>query len=151
MDSGSARAVALMSIHPRFVDRILEGTKRVEFRKTPFRLPVSHVVIYSTGPVRKVVGLFEVDSVEVDEPHKFWKKYERVSGVEKKEFDDYYDGRTQGAAIRIGKVFRLDTPLALDRAAGLSRPPQSFRYLKPRIIQRLLERVALGSAPARGS
>ncbi|WP_369009144.1 ASCH domain-containing protein, partial [Escherichia coli] len=46
----------LLSIKPEFAEKILNGTKRFEFRKGIFKNPqISTVVIYATMPLGKVV------------------------------------------------------------------------------------------------
>ena len=50
--------VALLSIHPVYAQGIIDGRKTVEFRRRAFGKSVTHVVVYATAPVRKVVGAF---------------------------------------------------------------------------------------------
>lgn len=51
----------LLSIQPEYAEKILNGTKRFEYRKAVTRNEsVRTVVIYATMPVGKVVGEFEV-------------------------------------------------------------------------------------------
>ena len=45
------RRIALMSIRPQFAAAILDGSKRVEFRKRPLAADIGTVVIYATKPV----------------------------------------------------------------------------------------------------
>ncbi len=129
MDAGSDRAVALMSIQPEFAERILAGEKRVEFRKTYFRYKVSHVIVYSSNPVQKIVGFFEVEALELDDPASLWKRYSSVGGIARSAFEAYYDGCRRGVAIRIGRTFRLQKPLPLSSLTDTQPPPQSFRYV----------------------
>jgi predicted transcriptional regulator len=70
-----------MSIHPRFAQAILAGTKLVELRRVPFKRPVTHVFIYETGSSGAVVGLFEVKRVVEASPRAVWKTYNRGSGL----------------------------------------------------------------------
>lgn len=137
MDSRADRTVALMAIQPRFAQLILCGAKRVEFRKTRFRQTVTHVLIYSSGPVSKVVGGFEVEGVDEADPDDLWNRYVAVGGVSAVDFDTYYGGRSSGVAIRIGRVFELANPLPLDAVCRGSNPPQSFRYLGNSALQTL--------------
>ncbi len=52
MDSIEVGCIALMSIHPQYANAIVEGTKRVEFRKRPLARNVTHVIVYATAPVK---------------------------------------------------------------------------------------------------
>ena len=54
----------LLSIKPEFVEEIIEGRKKFEYRKSIFtRTDVSSVVVYATKPFGKVVGEFEIGSI----------------------------------------------------------------------------------------
>jgi len=121
--------VALMSIHPEFAQLILDGKKKVEFRKTCFAYQVSYIVIYATTPLKKVVGYFEVQGIQVATPKELWQSYSKVAGVGKKFFQDYYSNNNRGVAIEVGKVYQLDRFLPLDCISASLVAPQSYIYL----------------------
>ena len=52
----SKATTVLISIHPKYVDLIAAGKKKIEFRKRSFSHPIKRFVVYSTAPVSKVVG-----------------------------------------------------------------------------------------------
>jgi len=127
MASNADPAVALLSIHPRHAAAIMRGEKKVEFRKRPFRRRLSHVVVYATAPVGRIVGVFRVADCDVDAPERLWARYGHVGGVDRTFFDAYYGPRTSGVAIRVdGDPVPLDLPLT---ATGQRCPPQSYAYL----------------------
>ncbi len=130
MDSRSADgSVILLSIHPRYVEAILDGRKRVEFRKSAFQRSVSRVVIYATRPVMKIVGYFEVKEVERASPENVWQRYGEVGSTDEEFFFAYYGSRQSAVAISIGDVTELDRPISLPEIDENMRPPQSFTYL----------------------
>ena len=45
----------LMSIKPKYVEKILSGEKKYEYRKTLLKKDVESILVYSTSPVKKVV------------------------------------------------------------------------------------------------
>jgi len=47
--------IALLPIYPRFALKIMSGEKRVEFRKVKFASDVTHIVVYATALVKKVL------------------------------------------------------------------------------------------------
>lgn len=130
-------SVALLSIHPRFVEEILSGRKRVEFRRSRFKNEPSYVVIYATEPVAKIVGFFEVEKIRVARPNTIWKQYRDVGGISKKDFSAYYEGAAEAVAIEIREVHQLPSHLPLARLLPGTKPPQSFRYLGHESVQRL--------------
>lgn len=48
----------ILSIHPEYVEKILAGEKTVELRRLLPRQNVEKIYIYSTSPVKKIVGYF---------------------------------------------------------------------------------------------
>lgn len=129
MASSSIRRIALLSIHPRFAESIMGRKKRVEFRKVRFRSEVSHVVVYATAPLQKVLGYFEVCHVDQDSPDALWERYGTGAGMFREEFDAYFRYKTQGVAIGVGRVHCLPTPVALVALDESLTAPQSFTYL----------------------
>ncbi len=122
-------AIALLSIHPEFSEAILDGRKRVEFRRSMFRRPVTHIVMYSTEPVGRLTGVLEVDTIDQGSPLQLWRKYHTVSGLTRARFFDYYEGARGAVAIRIARAWPLHTPMELRQLGGRISPPQSFSYL----------------------
>lgn len=119
----------LMSINPQYVDEILAGTKRFEYRKTRCREDVDAIVIYSTAPVMKVVAEVRVKDVIVDTPTAVWKQTSYAAGICKDFFDTYYRGRNNAVAYVLGKVERFKEPRELSEY-GVRSAPQSYVYLR---------------------
>lgn len=137
MDSDSDRTAALMSIHPRFADQIIQGSKRVEFRRARFASHPTFIVIYATAPVQKVLGFFEVDGIEEAPPSVLWSRYKSIGGISDADYRAYYRGAKIGIAIRVGTVHALGVPIDLRDLAGDTAPPQSFRYLNREVLPRI--------------
>jgi predicted transcriptional regulator len=150
MAKGKNRDVALLSIHPRHATAILTGVKRVEFRKTRFRRAVSHVVLYATSPIQRVVGYFKVARITSASPAVLWARYSDYAGINDAEFTRYYAQTLVGTAMEVGNVRALATPLALRRLRANLTPPQSYLYLDAAAWARL-ERVRDGAARPRQS
>jgi len=121
----------LLSIKPRYVEAILRGDKRYEFRKNIFRKKddVENVYIYATAPVKKIVGFFKVGDILEDHPVCLWDQLKEFSGLNEKEFFSYFGDNRRGFAIEIQSVAELLNPL--DPKSFIPRfvPPQSFCYL----------------------
>lgn len=120
----------LLSIKPEYVEKILDGSKKFEFRKNIFKnQDVKNVIIYSTMPIGKVVAEFDIKKIHRDSPELIWKKTSKYSGITKDFFDDYYSGRDQAVAIEIGEIIEYDKPLDLHELGSNITPPQSYRYI----------------------
>jgi predicted transcriptional regulator len=120
----------ILSIKPEYAFKILEGSKRFEFRKKAFSKAVKTVLIYATMPVGKVVGEFDIEAIHIDRPEKIWESAKEFSGVQKDFFDEYYKNRDVAMAIGVGRVRRYETPLKLAEIEDGLTAPQSFKYLK---------------------
>lgn len=123
------RAV-LLSIKPKYADLILSGVKRVEFRRSWAAQDVSVIVLYSSAPIQKIVGVVEVDEAVVASPTALWKTCtERGGSLTRDEFRSYFAGKSQGTAVLLGKVFKFAKHVDPGRIISKFVPPQSFRYL----------------------
>lgn len=134
-----SRRVALLSIKPRFARAILSGEKQVELRRRPIGDSVSHVVVYATAPVKKVVGWFEVGAIREGSPHVLWEEHRHAAFVTRDEFRAYYRGARGGAAIEVRSARSLRQPQSL-ALLGARRPPQSFMYLDWHVFDHLRSR-----------
>ena len=75
-----------MSVRPQFAAAILNGSKRVEFRKRPLVADIGTVVIYATAPVGAVVGEFGVVGQVVGTPEDLWARFAEVAGIDREGF-----------------------------------------------------------------
>ena len=123
----------LLSIQPRFADKIFEGTKTVELRRT---VPKYHknqiVILYVSNPVKAIVGGFQFSHILEENLTELWKNVKDVAGVTYEQFCNYYSGVDNGYGIFIDRVWKYDNPLSLDVLRNLLinfSPPQNFRYL----------------------
>lgn len=129
MASQSDRRVALISIHPEFAERILNGEKQVELRRSRLHGAISHLVIYATAPIGAVLGWVRVTSIESASPTKVWDTHKKHAGISRARFREYYKGCRSAVAIHVSEPEPLPRPLHLNEIrAGLSAP-QSWRYL----------------------
>jgi predicted transcriptional regulator len=120
----------LLAIKPEFAERILDGSKKFEFRKTIFKSEnIKVVLIYASSPVQKVVGEFEIEKVIVSEPEILWRKTKKYSGITKEYFDSYFTDKEKGFAIKIKNLKKYRKPKCLKADYNISSPPQSFLYL----------------------
>lgn len=119
---------ALLSIKPRYSDAIFRGEKSFEFRRAIFRQPVKVVVVYTTSPICRVVGEFDVQSIITDTIAALWRRTKQNAGIDRERFFGYFAGCEVGHAIVIGRPRKYSRSLNLADAFGV-RPPQSFLYL----------------------
>jgi len=77
----------LLSIKPVHTCKIMAGTKKYEFRKSIFkRRSVNTVYIYSSYPVKKIVGKFTIGNILEDRPDLLWEIVKHQSGLDESDF-----------------------------------------------------------------
>ena len=129
MGAPQAGRVAVMSIRPEFADRILDGSKRVEFRKRRLAPDITTVLIYATMPVGRVIGAFEVGGYDIGAPTAVWERHKKHAGISRAGYRRYFSGDTTAVGILVKDARRLANPLALTELDEALRVPQSFVYL----------------------
>jgi len=120
----------LLSIRPQFAERIFEGVKHYEFRRVLFKdRSVKKIIVYASAPVSRVIGEFEIEDILELEKEGLWHQTKEYSGISKECFDQYFQGRQVGYAIKIRKAYLYETPLELEKSFNIKHAPQSFVYV----------------------
>ncbi len=132
--------ILLLSIRPEYANKIfVEKTKNVELRRVRTRLkPGDLVVVYVSSPDKALVGSFEVDQVILEDlPQgikKFWLQVKEQAGLNRREFETYYEGASLGVGIFFKEIQVFPKPVKLEslrKQLPHIKPPQSYRYLTP--------------------
>ena len=118
-----------MSINPRHVNSIINGSKRYEYRTRIASKDVNKLLIYETAPIKKVVAEADVIEVLSLDPNTLWEQTKDYSGISKEFFDEYFKNRSVAYAYKLGKVKVYDEPKSLIEF-GLRTAPQSFAYAR---------------------
>ena len=140
------RTVALLSIHPIYANFLLEGSKCVELRKTKISRDVRYIVIYSTSPVKKIVGYFSVAQIVIDSPSSIWSQYQEIAGINQINFYNYYKNAKQAVAIEVEHMYQLCNPVPLSILGKKLKPPQSFQYFDISSIKTLSNHASMSSS-----
>lgn len=128
----------LMSIKTKYADKILDGSKKWEFRKSIPKLEHSDtldVVIYSSQGDRAIVGEFRVGRIA----RCSLKELMSITGYEDDPdavswFTAYYATRSLCSALEVTSPIKYGSPISLLDIRGRLRdfrPPQSFMYITP--------------------
>jgi len=118
----------LISIKPQYVEKIINGTKKYEFRKTLPKNICDTMLIYCTSPIKKVVASAKIEEVLSDSLESLWKKTEKYSGINYERFIKYFNNTKIGYAYKLNSVQVFKTPKDIIDY-GISIPPQSFFYV----------------------
>lgn len=130
----------ILSIKPLYSQAIIAGTKKVEFRKKKFKRNVDKVFIYSSSPVKLIIGYFTITDIIEDSPKKLWEAFKDVGGISESDFFDYYKSAETGFSIVIDKVYSFEN--GIDPIDFIEKfcAPQSYIYVEEK---RLLTGVAV--------
>lgn len=123
----------LLSVRPRYANKILRGEKTVELRRVrPKVAPGDVIVMYVSSPQREVQALLTVQRVFETDTETLWDEVGREAGVTESEYRKYFEGSTTGVGIELCVAKALREPVTLDDLRLMSpgfRPPQSYRYV----------------------
>jgi type I restriction enzyme, S subunit len=120
----------LLSIKPKYVKSILKGVKRYEFRKTIFKnREINRIYIYSSSPVKKIVGTFEIGGILEDHPVDLWDTVKEYAGIDDRDFFAYFEGKSRAFAIEIQNLLELPDPIDPYETMPGFVPPQSYCYM----------------------
>ncbi|OPZ33916.1 MAG: 50S ribosomal protein L22/unknown domain fusion protein [Tenericutes bacterium ADurb.BinA124] len=118
----------LISIKPKYVEKILTGEKKYEFRRKIPQKPIKSIIVYCTAPYKKVVAEIQVLRILEKKPETLWGLTKDNSGMQKDDFFKYFDGCDVGYAYELGDIKRYEEDLNLEDI-GITYPPQSFVYV----------------------
>jgi len=122
----------LMSIKPKYADKIFSGEKSWEYRKKIWKRDrIKTVVVYASAPISKVIGEFKTKKRDLIHAtlKSLWNQTGKDGGISKEDFERYFIRRCFGVAIRVIEPTLYDNPKSLTDY-GIKRPPQNFMYLE---------------------
>lgn len=138
----------ILSIKPKWAEKIYSGEKTIEWRKGEPKLARNNgatVYIYETAPVSKITGFFELSKDRFAAPtfhlvcYKKIESEEKLCSYDKKiiakgcvPFNDLvkYQGKNQWViGWQIHNLGKFPIPMKLEEF-GLKRPPQSWQYIE---------------------
>lgn len=118
-----------MAIQPAYAQAILDGTKRVEFRKRRLAADIDTVLIYESAPTKSIVGHFTIERTELATPRGLWKSFGAVGSIARADYLAYYGDSERAVGLVISHAERYTHPVALAALSDRPAVPQSFSYL----------------------
>ncbi len=124
----------LISLHRKYVSRILEGRKTIELRRRALRVSRgTRVWIYSKSPHAVVEAVAVIDQVISAPPNKLWRDYKDRLGLSETEFRAYFLDANFGCALVLKNIQQLPFAVSLAelrRHSASFQPPQFFVRLR---------------------
>lgn len=143
----SGRAV-LLSIKPKYADLILAGTKRVELRRSWPSNDIGVMVLYSSAPIQKLVGVAYIDRIEECDFESLWTLASaNGGGVTYDELKAYVTGKKTAFGVMINRVKIAEAQVDPKDLFPNFTPPQSFLYLGPTDFPRVMRAMFPSEEP----
>lgn len=133
--------ILFISIKPKYINKILNGTKTIELRKSaPKVLENTTIIMYSTSPVMSIVGISKIKKIISAPPLEIWNCYNEELGIEKDLYFDYFQDKEIAVAILLKDISKLEKTISLSKLREILpnfNPPQSYRYLEKKELNQL--------------
>ncbi|AUP79900.1 ASCH domain-containing protein [Flavivirga eckloniae] len=124
--------IIVLSIKPEFSNRIFNGSKKIELRKSSPKIDNDDIIIiYNTMPEKAVVGICKIKEVIDSTPKEIWNNYSEILGIDEKRYFDYYLGREKAIGLKIDCFRRFKDKITLKEIKDFIpdfSPPQTFKY-----------------------
>ena len=121
--------IVFLPIKPVYSKRIIDGTKRFEFRRSKINRGITHIIFYSSSPVKKIVAIAQVEEIFVSSPTSIWERTKGSAGISRRGFREYFAGKKAAIAISLKKVIPLTRPINPVEIEENFYIPQSFKYV----------------------
>jgi type I restriction enzyme, S subunit len=126
-----AKRDVLISIQPQYVEKILDGTKRYEYRKVaPEADAVNDFYIYESSPTRKIVASFPATEIFSGTPEKIWEMSGDRSGGTSEGFFQYFKDKKIAYAIAINGLRKAKWSLNPYELFQPFRAPESYMFVQ---------------------
>ena len=134
----------LLSLKPLYANMVFGRRKTVELRRRiASYMNNRDVFIYVTSPDMEMRGGFRVGDVWHGAPDDIWRIVHKRAGVDRRDFDNYFEGQARANAIEITEIWEYRKPVSLSRLRKQFTGfivPQSWRYARDeevRFLQQL--------------
>jgi predicted transcriptional regulator len=137
----SAANPVLISVHPFYAAEIAAGRKKVEFRRRWSNKPTDILVVYATAPIKAIVAVAEISEVRRAGNAQLWEICKSFGGaITRARLRDYMHDLDQGVALLLGNLALPKIEINPKAAFGGDFiPPQSYRYLRTKEVDSLIE------------
>lgn len=118
----------LISIKKEYVDRIISGEKKYEFRTRVAKSDIKKLIIYCTLPTKKIVAEAEINGILEMSKEELWEETKEFAGISKDKFMEYFVKSDTAYAYKLGKITVYDKKKELIDF-GVKYAPQSYIYI----------------------
>lgn len=126
----------IISIKPQYVQLIKQGIKKFEYRKSVWKNTekINKIYIYESRGEQIIIGYFIPGKIIADRPTNIWEKTQKYAGINKIEFEKYFESKQIGYAIPITNFTIFSKPMNPKTIIPNFSPPQNFMYIADHLI-----------------
>ncbi|MEB3244580.1 MAG: hypothetical protein VKJ06_01155 [Vampirovibrionales bacterium] len=98
-------------------------------------------MIYASSPLKEIIGIAKVKNVLVANPRDIWEATKKDSGISRKFFDSYFEGKDLAYAIELEKndIFTLEKGVRYSEFKDFLKIPQSFKYITQEFFENIFQ------------
>ena len=123
----------ILSIKPRYMEKILSGEKTVEIRSRKMNIsPNTKIWLYSTTPDKSIVGYVSVIDYVYGNREEIWTNYRTATAINEDEYIHYTKNQEKVSAIIFGEVQELEEKISLTTLRSHFKgfqPPQFYKII----------------------
>lgn len=121
-----------ISIKEQYSECILNGTKKIELRKSrPNVSAGDYLIIYCTSPVKAIVGVAQIERIIEHSPNRMWRLHSKKLGIDRQDYLKYYANTEKAIGIVLSDPRKLSFTICLSlikEQIPKFSPPQTYRY-----------------------
>jgi predicted transcriptional regulator len=124
-----------------YAERLMNGQKHFEFRRSAISFDLTHMIVYASSPVKKILGIVKVNRVCIANPNETWEGTKDFAGINQQDFHTYFSDKDIAYSIEIEpeSTIRLDNQFSPKEIDPEFQVPQSFRYVDNRFLKQVLK------------
>ncbi|MGO8793019.1 MAG: ASCH domain-containing protein [Terriglobia bacterium] len=125
----------LISLHPKYCDKVMAGIKTVELRRRRLKVsPGTRVWIYTKRPRACIDAVAVIESIHEGSHNELWRQFGNRVAISRLDFNEYLAGASGACAIVLRSVHPLKRAIGLEeirQEIQSFHPPQFFKRLLP--------------------
>ncbi len=118
----------VLPIKPIYSDMIMSGIKKYEYRKRLCKKDIEKIYIYSTSPVKKIIGEADVVDKIIMPKQDLWNCTRTFSGITEAFYNEYFKNTEYACAYKLGETKRYTKAVDL-KDININYVPQSYVYM----------------------
>lgn len=136
------RAAILISLHPKHLEKIMLGVKKLEFRRRWTKSDARKLVIYATAPIQSITMIADIKKVHYCSIAELCNLSDEIGGgLTRDDLLEYFKNCEHGYAIEFENIQQLIPQVHPKSIISTFTAPQSFMFLDRLHVEKLNEAI----------